>query len=300
VAVGERNRAVGTYREAFAQLVRQYQAQVLGLCYRMTGSRKDAADVAQQVFLQAYRHLHTHDTSQPFRPWLLKIATNECISFLRRSGRHKTVADEEALDRAVDTEPDAPSLLELADDREAVRRAVAALPLPYRAVILQHYFEGLSYQQIAEREALEAHLERCSECNLTLARLAAEDDFLTDALALDARERAWVESTDLVAPVMAQVAPRSQTAPVLLSSLLILLAGYLAGSVWRAGSGLLPNVHSVGGAINLFRTLAPRLFDLFAWLARGGLLTNIWPLLALGALYSFWRITRTKETNHYA
>lgn len=141
-------------REAFALLVRAYQGQVLGLCYRMTGSREDAADIAQQAFLKAYHKLDTHDQAQPFRPWLLKIATHECISHLRRSGRSKTVADEEALSEAVAPEPDAPSLVELADSREEVRRAVSALPLPYRTVILQFYFEGLSYQQIADRSGL--------------------------------------------------------------------------------------------------------------------------------------------------
>lgn len=147
-------RCLGGDREAFAHLVRQYQAQVLGLCYRMTGSREDAADIAQQVFLKAYQHLHTHDESQPFRPWLLKIATNESISFLRKSGRQRTLPDEEALQEAADPNPGALSLMELADSREEVRQAVSALPLAYRTVILQYYFEGLSYQQIADRSGM--------------------------------------------------------------------------------------------------------------------------------------------------
>lgn len=144
-------------REAFADLVRAHQAQVLALCYRMTGSREDAADVAQQAFLKAYRSLHLYDPGQPFRPWLMKIAANECVSYLRRRERRRTVAGEEALDaleREADAGPDAPLLVEQACDREAVRRAVSALPLPYRAAIVQHYFEGLSYQQIAERSGV--------------------------------------------------------------------------------------------------------------------------------------------------
>lgn len=141
-------------RDACAHLVRIHQGLVLALCYRMTGSREDAADVAQQAFLQAFRNLQSFDLTQPFRPWLMKIVTNECITFLRRRGRQQTIADEEAIDRAVDTGPDAPSLVELAEDRQAVRQAVSGLPLPYRTAILQFYFEGLSYQQIAERSGL--------------------------------------------------------------------------------------------------------------------------------------------------
>ncbi len=148
------DRCLGGDREAFGALVQHYQSLVLGLCYRMTGSREDAADVAQQAFLQAYRNLHTHDPTQPFRPWLMKIATNECITLLRRKGRHPTVSDDEMVAQVATPEPDAPSLMALADDREAVRRAVRALPLPYRTVILQFYFEGLSYQQMADQSGL--------------------------------------------------------------------------------------------------------------------------------------------------
>lgn len=155
-------------REAFADLIRTHQAQVLALCYRMTGSREDAADIAQQAFLKAYRSLHLYDPSQPFRPWLMKIAANECISFLRRQGRRRTIPDEEALLRAADSGPDTPSLVELADDREAVRQAVYTLPPPYRAAIVQYYFEGLSYQQIADRTGLSvgtisSHIHRAKQ-----------------------------------------------------------------------------------------------------------------------------------------
>lgn len=147
-------RCLNGERDAFGHLVRLHQAMVLALCYRMTGSREDAADIAQQAFLQAFRNLHAHDSNQPFRPWLMKIATNESISFLRKKGRQKATADEEALAQAADTGPDAPSLVALAEDREAVRQAVSALPLPYRTAILQYYFEELSYKQIAERSGL--------------------------------------------------------------------------------------------------------------------------------------------------
>jgi len=154
--------------DAFAHLVRGHQAAVLALCYRMTGSREDAADAAQQAFLQAYRRLETFDPAQPFRPWLMKIATNECITLLRRRGRRLEAADAAAPERAVATEPDAPSLVELAEDREAVRRAETALPLPYRTAIVQYYFEGLSYQQMAERSGLSTgtiatHLHRAKQ-----------------------------------------------------------------------------------------------------------------------------------------
>lgn len=165
-------------RDAFAHLVRRHQASVLALCYRMTGSREDAADAAQQAFLQAYRRLETYDPAQPFRSWLMKIAANESIALMRRRGRLKEIADDEALNRAAASGPDAHSLVELAEDREAVRRAVAALAPRYRTVILQYYFEGLSYQEIAERSGLSVgtvstHLFRAKQ---QLRRLLSEGE----------------------------------------------------------------------------------------------------------------------------
>jgi RNA polymerase sigma-70 factor (ECF subfamily) len=144
----------GGDRDAFGPLVQRYQAQILALCLRMTGSREDAADVAQQAFVQAYKHLDGYDPEQPFRPWLFRIATNECIGFLRRSGRHKAVSGDAALEQVSDPEAGAPALVELAEDHEQVRRAVSALPPPYRTVVVLYYFQELGYQDIAEQTGL--------------------------------------------------------------------------------------------------------------------------------------------------
>jgi len=139
-------------RDAFGILVQQYQAQILGLCLRMTGSREDAADLAQQAFVQAYRHLAGYDPSQPFSPWLRRIATNECIAHLRRR-RHQTVGDE-VLEQVSDAETSVPALVELTEDREQVRQAVSALPPPYQTAVVLYYFQGLSYQEITNHTGL--------------------------------------------------------------------------------------------------------------------------------------------------
>ncbi|MGE5673611.1 MAG: RNA polymerase sigma factor [Mycobacterium leprae] len=140
-------------RNAFGFIVQRYQAQILALCLRMTGSREDAADLAQQAFVQAYRHLAGYDSDHPFSPWLYRIATNECIAHLRRR-RHQTVGDEETLAQVEDLAAEVPALVELAQDRESVRTAVAALPLPYRTVVVLYYFQGLNYQEIAQQTGL--------------------------------------------------------------------------------------------------------------------------------------------------
>lgn len=141
-------------KNAFAVIVQQYQTQILALSLRMTGNREDAADVAQQAFIQAFGHLDRYDPHQPFRPWLYKIATNQCISFLRRRGRQATPVSDEVLEQVSDPEDGTPTLVEAAADRQEVRAAVATLPEPYRTAVVLHYFEGLSYQEMARQTDL--------------------------------------------------------------------------------------------------------------------------------------------------
>jgi RNA polymerase sigma-70 factor (ECF subfamily) len=164
--------------DGFADIVRLYQGQILALCLRMTGSREDAADVAQQAFVNCYRHLDRYDRDLPFRPWLYRIATNECIAFLRRRGRTMTIADDAALGAASDPGAGAPALVELAADREQVRGAVARLPSQYRTVVLLYYFRELSYQEIARQTGLSVgtistHLHRAK--NLLKQMLADKE-----------------------------------------------------------------------------------------------------------------------------
>lgn len=162
---------------AYTVLVGQYQAKILALCLRMTGNREDAADVAQETFVQAYRHLDRYDRQQPFRPWLFRIATNQCIDFRRRNRRHVVAADETVLERASHPGAETETLVELAQDQEQVRRAVADLPDPYRTAVLLYYFQGLSYQEIAKQTALSVgtistHLHRAK--HLLKRRLSEE------------------------------------------------------------------------------------------------------------------------------
>lgn len=148
-------RCIAGDKNAFAVLVKQYQAPVLALCLRLTGNREDAADVAQQAFVQAFKHLDRYDPDQPFRPWLYRIATNECIGFLRRRGRHQAVATEtEVLEQVSDPAEGAPALVDMAENREQVRSAVAQLPLQYRQVVVAYYFQELSYQEIARQTGI--------------------------------------------------------------------------------------------------------------------------------------------------
>ena len=73
----------------------------LSLCFRMLNHRQDAEDVAQDVFLRAFRSLSTWDAARPFKPWLLTIAANRCRTVLQQRAR-RPIPTDSARDVAVE------------------------------------------------------------------------------------------------------------------------------------------------------------------------------------------------------
>src|SRR6266446_5182701 len=69
---------------AFEALVRRHQSAVFNFCFRMLGQGDDAADVAQETFVQLYSHLGRLDEREPIAPWLFRVARNRCIDIIRR------------------------------------------------------------------------------------------------------------------------------------------------------------------------------------------------------------------------
>ncbi|HEU5154073.1 MAG TPA: sigma-70 family RNA polymerase sigma factor [Gemmatimonadales bacterium] len=110
----------------------------------------DAEDATQEAMLKALRHLDQCRADNA-RPWLFAIVRNTCHTMFRRRGNS---AEEVSFDETVHSEevdavqPDA--LMIRAADQEAVQRALAALPLPFREVVVLRELQGLSYKEIAE------------------------------------------------------------------------------------------------------------------------------------------------------
>jgi RNA polymerase sigma-70 factor (ECF subfamily) len=134
----------------FADGVREHQDEVYGVALRITGDREAALDVASSTFLKAFRAFDRYDQTRPLRHWLLRIATNEAITYVRKRGRElrRRVEVEQATTLADPTAlPDAESVAR--EDRARIRAAVSLLPELYRVVIVLRYFNDLSVDEIA-------------------------------------------------------------------------------------------------------------------------------------------------------
>ena len=133
-------------RGAFARLVERHQRRVYNIAYRMLGRPEDAADAMQDVFLTCLRKLSGFRGDAAFTTWLHRITVNTCHDILRRRAREQPA-------REGDAEPPEPVVRDPADAAVAaveVGRALARVPLEFRAALVLHDVRGLPYEEIAE------------------------------------------------------------------------------------------------------------------------------------------------------
>jgi RNA polymerase sigma factor (sigma-70 family) len=139
---------------AFNTLVEMHQDVVYGLCLRMLASSHEAEDVAQDVFLTAFRRIESY-RGGVFRAWLLRIATNACIDELRRRRRRPqfslddTIGDAPAFDLPDESESPEDRVLR-AELGAYLQAGLMALHLDQRATIVLCDVQGLSYEEASQ------------------------------------------------------------------------------------------------------------------------------------------------------
>ena len=129
-------------REAQQRLYEACQHRVYRLTVRMVGLQ-DAADVAQQVFMQVFRKLDQFTGQSKFETWLYRIAVNESLQHLRKRERHES--------QALTQEPMSHhrSEHERSEAKELLDRALSRLEAGLRSIFVLREVEGLSYAEIA-------------------------------------------------------------------------------------------------------------------------------------------------------
>lgn len=136
-------RCLAGEQSALREFVELFQHQVFALCFRMLGHRQDAEDTTQESLARAVRYLKSWDSTQPLRPWVLKIASNRCRTALGKRAKQPK-QQEVTPDRSVDqVEPQ----LGLAEE---LQLALEALQGPQRECFILFYQQELSIQEISE------------------------------------------------------------------------------------------------------------------------------------------------------
>lgn len=146
--------------DAFEELLRRYETQVITFCYAFMRNRDSAEDLAQETFLRVFRNAARYMPVAKFTTWLYKIAANLCINELKKG----QIRHSRSLDEPAGSDPDGTRIIERlankgdaplteAEKHEAqgmIERAIAHLPDDQRTTLVMVEYHHMPYQEIAE------------------------------------------------------------------------------------------------------------------------------------------------------
>ncbi|MGK7395264.1 MAG: RNA polymerase sigma factor [Candidatus Cyclobacteriaceae bacterium M3_2C_046] len=134
---------------AFNLLVRKYQQKVYWLIRKMVIDHDDTDDLVQEVFVKVWKNLPKFREDAQLYTWIYRIATNECLNFLRKKRRRffLPIGDvEQELNQKLDQDP----YMDGEQIQIKLQKALLKLPDKQRLVFNMKYFEDMKYEQIAQ------------------------------------------------------------------------------------------------------------------------------------------------------
>ena len=136
---------------AFEELVRRHEQRTYNLALRMLGRSEDARDATQDTFLTALRKLDTFRGDAAFTTWLHRVTVNACYDMMRKKARQPmlhVVSDDEG--REVEPGPPVPDHADVVAGDTDVGRALARVPIEYRAVLVLHDVQDIAVEEVAK------------------------------------------------------------------------------------------------------------------------------------------------------
>jgi len=153
---------VGKAREgdqkAYADLMHRYKDSIYFMALKMVNNKEDAMDLTVETFAKAFEKLDKYQPEYAFSTWLFRVATNNCIDFIRKKKLNTTsinsMVDEDGDDRPLQIKSDTLNPEEVSMKREQtqlLKLLIDSLPPRYRNLIVLRYFDELSYEEISEQ-----------------------------------------------------------------------------------------------------------------------------------------------------
>ena len=143
--------------KAFETLLNKYRNLVFSIMIKMVRNHQEAEDLTQEAFMKAFNSLSSFNDEFAFSTWLMKIASNNCIDFLRKRklrtySIHEPIQykDEKIEIDIPDHEPTPEKQLLQSERAKMIQSAIDELPERYRYVILLRHKEEKSYEEISE------------------------------------------------------------------------------------------------------------------------------------------------------
>jgi len=144
---------------AYAELLDRYKESVYYLLLKMVNNKDDAEDLTIEAFGKAFKNIAQYTPNYAFSTWLFRIATNNCIDFIRKKravtlSLDKNFMNEEGGEMTMDVRSDTPDPEENLIRKQKnvlMRSLVEKLKPRYRILVEMRYFQELSYEEIAEQ-----------------------------------------------------------------------------------------------------------------------------------------------------
>ena len=151
------NQAKEGDQKSFEALLNKYRNLVYHVMFKMVANTQEAEDLTQEAFIKAFKALTSFNEEFAFSTWLMKIATNNCIDYLRKKKLRVFSIDEpvkykdEELQFEIPDEEPSPEKQLLTEERSKyINNAIDSLPPRYRHVIVLRHKEEKSYEDISE------------------------------------------------------------------------------------------------------------------------------------------------------
>ncbi len=145
-------------QKAYAELMSRYKDSIYYMLLKMVNNRDDAEDLTIEAFGKAFRNIKQYTPDYAFSTWLFKIATNNCIDFIRKKRKMLLSIDrgfenEDGQDMTLDVRSDGPSPDDVMMKKQKVlmmKDVVEKLKPRYRRLVELRYYQELSYEEISE------------------------------------------------------------------------------------------------------------------------------------------------------
>ncbi len=144
-------------QKAFTELMKNYKDAIYFLMLKMTNDNHDAEDLTIEAFGKAFKNIHQYTPDFAFSTWLFKIASNNCIDFIRKKRLHVTSLNN-PLDDENDNElsqnipcerPDPEEIIMKKQKNSLMHEVVDKLKPHYKMLVELRYFKEYSYEEIA-------------------------------------------------------------------------------------------------------------------------------------------------------
>jgi len=142
-------------QRAYAELMQRYKDSIYFMALKMVNNRDDAMDITVETFGKAFENIDKYKPDFAFSTWLFRIATNNCIDFIRKKKLNMVsinMGNDSGDDRTFQIKSDILNPEEASikrEQREQLKFMVDKLPSRYRTLITLRYYDELSYEEIA-------------------------------------------------------------------------------------------------------------------------------------------------------